>query len=851
MKKFKSCRRRIMALVLAVAVLFTSGCGSEVAGLYADEMSTEFTDEPAEGTEEGESESSVNASESTDLTEAVEEDTGMPESTEPVNDGTESILPDTDAGTEFIEPAEGTEETESASSEGTEVTEPTETTESETEIPVDDTESTESSESVSDTEVTEKEPEKTDGLLYVGISGEGKVWFESSKGNIEINKTGDSLFVTDCNTGTVVDMSDSVKDGYYLIDRYSDCDRVAMGVRSNIAYTIEDVSIKYKSGQFTGDESGWQDLVVWGLSTCYTTFIQIEEESKYIDISFLDNVTFYEPGTPHEKESGEIVDSGEIPNMPLIMDAYETDNGSSSISEFSLSDDGIEVDEANLLADEALPNTLGISKIGSIHGDTYLYVVTTADGANHTAFCVDADSASPAGRTYPYTQIAGGLPYEVLGAMLTAPIPNQGSYDPIGKYPEESMWSIWGTDPVRVLHYLLCIWGGAVGHYDLGVPDVATKTEVFKTQINEWLIANDVLISQGVYQLWRTNIPVPDGYQTLMWATCTDPVIGYAVIKKSPMSYYNDIVNGNSLYTNYSATFNITDGGSYNATITTDSNGNYGPIKVAPGTYTVTEVKPPAGYELPEIASQTITIGVNETKEFAFEDKPIGDPAGLVLYKKDNQTGKESTSPQGDVDFTEAEFTVKYYDNLEGKDEGDPKKTFAYWPDEEGVVWFNRDIYLADDSDDFWRDPLGMPLFLAGTYVVTETVSPSGYKPNEGKYIAVLDYDNKWTWKSYPTTDDNKLIIEKKPDGTVTGGRIVNETKTTGLSFRKFAKATGGKPIKGTSFEGVQFYLYNMSESPIRYEYKDAAGEDKAKWVATAGHKLAVVIIQISQGCIS
>ena len=152
--------------------------------------------------------------------------------------------------------------------------------------------------------------------------------------------------------------------------------------------------------------------------------------------------------------------------------------------------------------------------------------------------------------------------------------------------------------------------------------------------------------------------------------------------------------------------------------------------------------------------------------------KPNG---GVTIQKSDIHTG--STTPQGDTSFQGAKFTIS-----NGKDSA--------------TITTNANGY-GETADDALPD---------GTYTVTETTAPPGYKKVEPFTV--------------------KVVAGKMTAATNGGtGSTVAETPEKGGIFvqKKDAESGASSPQGDASFQNAVFTVYNRSTKSIRFNGSDIA----------------------------
>mgnify|MGYP002859102793 CR=1 FL=1 len=163
--------------------------------------------------------------------------------------------------------------------------------------------------------------------------------------------------------------------------------------------------------------------------------------------------------------------------------------------------------------------------------------------------------------------------------------------------------------------------------------------------------------------------------------------------------------------------------GNLAGTLISDDKGDTGLLNLDPGIYSITEVKAPEGFRLPEDGSETQTVSVNdgEVTDVFFEDDPLFDPMVIFLRKNDAISGEPVAG---------AQFTVSVYPGVHFADvsavTGQPERVWIFTTDEDGAInlitpgkcLVSGELYYDDD---------GTPVLLPGTYLIKETLIPAGY----------------------------------------------------------------------------------------------------------------------------
>lgn len=282
---------------------------------------------------------------------------------------------------------------------------------------------------------------------------------------------------------------------------------------------------------------------------------------------------------------------------------------------------------------------------------------------------------------------------------------------------------------------------------------------------------------------------IPSGYAVYYFNTSYNhqpmafQVNNVATLSLRKSSSNTDITNGNSCYSLANAKYGVYSNAactSQVSTFTTNANGTSNSINLEPGTYYVKEISAPEGYYIDNTV-KTVSLSSGENKVVSFTDKPMDDPAAIVIQKKDKYTGN---TIKGKKTLAGAQFTIKYYDGfydrnnlparatrtwvIETKERTRPNGSKVY---QAGL----SDIYKVG-GDNFYKVD-GAITIPRGTITIQETKAPDGYR-------------------------NDLNMTDTKGNSTVNGVYLAQVTKPGDLSTL----------MGGQTFEG--------SDSPVRADIK-------------------------------
>lgn len=282
---------------------------------------------------------------------------------------------------------------------------------------------------------------------------------------------------------------------------------------------------------------------------------------------------------------------------------------------------------------------------------------------------------------------------------------------------------------------------------------------------------------------------IPSGYAVYYFNTSYNhqpmafQINNVATLSLRKSSSNTDITNGNRCYSLANAKYGVYSNAactSQVSTFTTNANGTSNSINLEPGTYYVKEISAPEGYYIDNTV-KTVSLSSGENKVVSFTDKPMDDPAAIVIQKKDKYTGN---TIKGKKTLAGAQFTIKYYDGFYDRNNL-PARATRTWVIEtkERTRPNGSKVYQAGLSDtykvggDNFYKVDGAITIPRGTITIQETKAPDGYR-------------------------NDLNMTDTKGNSTVNGVYLAQVTKPGDLSTL----------MGGQTFEG--------SDSPVRADIK-------------------------------
>lgn len=318
------------------------------------------------------------------------------------------------------------------------------------------------------------------------------------------------------------------------------------------------------------------------------------------------------------------------------------------------------------------------------------------------------------------------------------------------------------------------------------------------------------------YTCYTMSTSYTNGNRRAQAMLCQTYNYGYLNLKK--VSSNTAITNGNDMYSLNGAQYGVYSNSACTSkvgTLTTNANGVSNTLTLNPGTYYIKETKAPLGYEL----SKTVTTAVvpdSGTKSVTVSDKPIDDPAAIVIKKMDRITGEEV---QGGASLAGAQFTVNYYDGLYSKTNlpTSPTRTWVIetkeLKDGQGNITYRAglsDTYKV--SGDALYKVGNFVTIPRGTVTIQETKAPEGYENN----LSLTDQNGQGG-------DDLYLVqIQSKGDmSSISGGNVFEGTDTVMRGDFSFTKKNG---TTNKIMPNIPFKITNVASGEAHTVYTDENG---------------------------
>lgn len=290
--------------------------------------------------------------------------------------------------------------------------------------------------------------------------------------------------------------------------------------------------------------------------------------------------------------------------------------------------------------------------------------------------------------------------------------------------------------------------------------DKECNLQVGELVTNVYGKSNSISLDAGIYYI--KEIAAPKGHQcnssvyTIEVSagksnsiSVSDTPLSVFIIKKT--SSNSNVTEGNACYSLEGAEYTIySDVACTNPlqTITTDGNGESGPIYMSEGTYFVKETKAPRGFLLDD-SIHTLILSSGNVTYLEVSDIPQMIPADILLSKVDAEAN--SNKPSNSLSLQGAQFTVKYYGVLledttknpafEGHE---PIRTWVFQTDAEGYCEYVMDDLVS--GDELFYSSSGEPSLPVGTITIQETKAPEGYLMNTEVFVRQILPEGTAEW---------------------------------------------------------------------------------------------------------
>lgn len=251
-------------------------------------------------------------------------------------------------------------------------------------------------------------------------------------------------------------------------------------------------------------------------------------------------------------------------------------------------------------------------------------------------------------------------------------------------------------------------------------------------------------------------VTMSNSYQTYVFPEWVEP---NGTLKLTKTSANTDMTNGNSCYSLEGAEYKVYKEQNVNSevvgTLTTNANGVSNEITLPAGTYYIKESKAPKGYKLDSEFHQ-VTVEAGQQNTVQLTDKPLDDPASIVI----NKTGTSTL-----ITESSAVFKVEFFGNDNWS--GTPLRTW-YYKSINGIARLGTESYIDSNysnSDRYIAN--GAPTFPVGTIKVTEQKAPTGYAASNAVMYGKVSMNSTGTeaefhWQS----SSDPAVVSYQPDGS-------------------------------------------------------------------------------------
>jgi len=379
----------------------------------------------------------------------------------------------------------------------------------------------------------------------------------------------------------------------------------------------------------------------------------------------------------------------------------------------------------------------------------------------------------------------------------------------------------------------------------------SSGSRVAKLTIGAAGTSNKVTLDKGTYYI--KEITAPEGFKlssTVYTVSITDQCDKTVTVKDSPekariqlikSSAEPEMTEGNAGYSLSGAKYGVWSDKELTksvGTLTTNSDGRSNELSVLAGTYYIKETLAPKGY-LKDDTIYEIKIDIDDlgnVEVLNVKDVPEEDPVWVMIQKIDAVSGEPV--PSGNGTLAGAEFTVKYYEGTDWKE--DPAKAGAevkgkwiFRTNENGYIKFD-DANQFVSGDELYLNDLGNPTIPIGTVTIQETKAPRGYVRNDEVFVLkILEDDDEpgvslsqiptVEVKQQPIRGDIEIIKSDRKTGKRMAGVVFEvidaQNKNVAAVLKTdengYATTASGDPTNGSLPYGE--YIVREQEPPVGY----------------------------------
>lgn len=415
------------------------------------------------------------------------------------------------------------------------------------------------------------------------------------------------------------------------------------------------------------------------------------------------------------------------------------------------------------------------------------FEVRGVDNKTHVAFCAEHEKKPP--------QVGWGM----------TTVETYDGYNKKNENLRKVLWYGYGGPGNIGATYAETSLGTSVANGHMDTDDTGeTEGPIGKTFLNRVKGMASPPASFTVYKI--RNVQDKDKqYQDLVYWIYNPE--GYVKLKKE--SANPDITEGNSCYSLEGARYGVYKNAACAdkdkvGELTTNASGDSNTLKLNAGTYYVKELEAPKGFAL-DRKTYTVKVESEKTATVSVKDLPQNDPINMLLGKYDGEKTYigEGNLPQGSASLEGAEFEVKFYggmyDSVEDLEGVDPKRSWIFKTNKNGVALFEEGFLVS--GDEFYRDSSGNITLPLGTITIQEVKAPEGYNLTDKIFLRQID-------SSGSAEDVNTYNMPEIPEDIIRGDLEIikvyqpeDEKEDTlqgieGVEFTITSKTTGEEVMK-------------------------------------------------------